>query len=411
MCLAQQGTSAFDQRWPLFVEVLVGNWEPPMIAYPSALIAHFGDGSIGSFRLFAALVVLATIAGVFLLGRELADAHTGVLAALLASLAPWSFMAGRLFWKCPLAPMFVVWGVYAFVVGLRTRSLSALILSAISFALSLYSYQSSWAQAPLMIGVLLLLGWFKDRGFLLRAVPAFLATLVLACLPLAVLVLSGGFMKRASDVSVFADGLRLGLLRFGRNYLSHFDPRFLFWSGDANLRHGVGGFGQLSWVDLLAWIAGAWALLRVRRWITVHRELGFVAIAGTLTGAVAAALSNEGIPHALRANGMWPFLALFGAWLMAQVPNREQMNRFALAVATIFLAVFSYHHLVVYPDRAQPYFSDRLGQLARSEEPDRWRRLATEAQPVVARYYLMRDAGMRCHEAGTFIDQVRKEPR
>lgn len=408
MCLAQAGTSAFDERWPLFVEVLVGNWEPAMIAYPSALVAYLGDGSIGSFRLIPALAVIDTILGVFFLGQELADRKTGMYAALLASLAPWSFMAGRLFWKCPFAPLFVVWGVYAFLLGLRTRSLAIISLSALAFVVSLYSYQSAWAQTPLMLVVLFIVAWKENRRFALQSIIVFACVLFFVCMPLAVLLLSGGMMKRAAEVSVFGDGYAIGTIRFARNYLMHFDPRFLFWSGDSNLRHGVGGFGQLSWLDMFAWFVGGVALWRAPSGILSFQKLGIVAMAGILTGAVAAAMSSEGNPHGLRANGMWPFFALTSAWLLAQVKDKIVLERSVLAVSIIFILAFTFHHFVLFPTRAQEFFSDRLDKIARSEDADRWLKLARETQPVVARYYLMRYAKMSCGQAGRFVDEARK---
>lgn len=280
MCLAQQGTSALGDRWPLFVEVLVGNWEPPMIAYPTAIIAKVGDGSMGNLRLFPAIVVIGIAIAVFLLGRELADTRAGVYASLLVLLAPWSFVAGRLLWKSPLAPLFVVLGVYMFVRGLRTESASTMALSALAFALALYSYQSSWAQVPLLIAALAVAAVYARRSFVPRAGLTFGVVILVACVPLLVLLMSGGLMKRAADVSVFSDDAVIGSLRFARNYLLHFSPDFLFWSGDSNLRHGVGDFGQLSWLDLFAILVGAGTLWKARAWCLVHRRLVLVAVLG-----------------------------------------------------------------------------------------------------------------------------------
>lgn len=404
MCLAQQGTSAFGEKWPLFVEVLVGNWEPPMIAYPSALIALIGDGGIGSFRLFAAITVIGTIVGIFFVGRELADDRVAWLAVILATLAPWSFVAGRLFWKCPLAPFFVVWGVYFFVSGVRERTGAALMVSAISFSLALYSYQSAWAQAPLMILVVMYFAWRSDPVRFLRTSFVFSAVVIVTCVPLAILVLSGGFMRRAAEVSVFSDGVFWGLARFVRNFALHLDPRFLFVSGDTNLRHGVGGaFGQFGWLGLLAFIFGIKSIIANGTSSLRYSALGWVALLGVVTGVLAAALSNEGLPHALRANGMWPFLALLGAWMLAQATNTIAVDRIMLVAAVIYLGLFSYHYYAVYPANSYRYFSADLVSLAESEDPARWRTIANRENPIVAQYYLMRHAGMSCAESIDFV--------
>jgi hypothetical protein len=403
MCLAQEGTSSFGDRWPLFVEVLVGNWEPPMIAYPTALIARVSDGSIGSLRLFPAAVVLGIAIAVFLLGQELANRRAGLFAALLVLLAPWSFMAGRLLWKCPLAPLFVTLGVYAFLRGMRTRSAATVMLSALAFALALYSYQSSWAQVPLLIAFLVMLAWHYHRDRLSLHLAVFIPTLLIACTPLIVLLLGGGLMKRAADVSVFTDGYLWGVLRFGWNYLMHLNPSFLYLSGDDNLRHGVGAFGLLGWVDLLAVAIGAWALWKARSWCVAHGRLAVVAAAGILTGIVTGAMTNEGIPHGLRANGTWPFFALLGAWLLSQALDERRVNAAVAVVAGTFIVAFAHHHYNVFPEQAREYFSPEVQALLKSNSPERWKELALHTDAPVAHYNLMQHAGMSCTEARRFI--------
>ena len=409
MCLSQQGTSASGQKWPLFAELWGGNWESPLIIYPAALIALVGDGSIASFRLFPGLVVVLTIVGLFLIARELSNLRTAMFAALLAFLSPWSFVAGRLFWKCPLAPLFVIWGVYLFVLALRTRNTSTALLSALAFSLSLYSYQSAWAQTPLVIAFMLVLAFFQDRQFAKRLLVIFTITVPLACLPVLILAINGDLMQRVEDTSVFRDGHFAGLILFLQNFLPHFSPSFLYFSGDTNLRHGMGGLGQLSWLDLLALVLGVPALLYSRRFQRPQFPiLGLLAIAGTIAGTFSAALTIEGIPHALRANGMWPFFALLGAWLIAQAPIRPRIDIALIAIASCFLAWFTYYHFAVYRDLSRPYFDDSMQKLAVSEDPTRWQKIATIEYPYVAGYYIMHYGQVSCREAFEFITSIRK---
>jgi hypothetical protein len=246
-----------------------------------------------------------------------------------------------------------------------------------------------------------------DRRFCLMGMPAFVGTLLVMCLPLLVLSMSGGLMQRAGEVALSGNDVGAGLIQFIVNYASHLDPRFLYWSGDTNLRHGTGGFGQLSWLDFFALLAGGWAFL-IYRTRPKYQTLGLLSLAGVLTGAVAAALSSEGIPHALRANGMWPFLALGGAWLIAQVPSRLVVERAAVLVSAAFLLVFTYYFFVMYRETSKPYFNSELEVIALSEDPARWQTIATSAHPLVAGYYLMHFGGMRCNEAGEFISRARQ---
>jgi hypothetical protein len=105
---------------------------------------------------------------------------------------------------------------------------------------------------------------------------------------------------------------------------------------------------------------------------------------------------------------MWPFLALGGAWLIAQVPSRLVVERAAVLVSAAFLMVFTYYFFVMYRETSKPYFNSELEVIALSEDPARWQTIATSAHPLVAGYYLMHFGGMRCNEAGEFISRARQ---
>lgn len=399
LCVADSGTSAFGEKWPLFSEVMLGNWEPPTIVYPAALWSLVAGKSIAALRLFVAVAVLATILGVFLIARELADLRTATFAALLATLAPWSFQAGRVFWKCPLAPLFVVWGVYFFFRGLRRKSGATTAVSAGFFSLALYSYQSAWAQVPLICLVLLVFT-LRDRDFAMKSVPVFSLTGLALCTPLIVLAINGGLMKRAGDVSVFGAGIPVGTLRFVRNYLLHFDPMFLFWHGDGNLRHGVGSFGQLSWLDAFAWIVGLATLFLMRKSIWPNRTLAIIAVVGVLAGVMPAALSNEGIPHALRANGVWPFAALLGAWLLSLQKREHLVNAGVALVGLIFFLCSMTSYFSTYAVRSARFFPETPEHTARiAAASGTWGDVLAVASPIHARFYMMSLGGLSCPES------------
>ncbi|HKZ35425.1 MAG TPA: glycosyltransferase family 39 protein [Patescibacteria group bacterium] len=89
------------------------------------------------------------------------------------------------------------------------------------------------------------------------------------------------------------------------NYSKHFEPKFLFVSGDPNLRHHSGFGGQLLLIQLPL------LLLGLLNWKTMGKRFGGLMLGWLIISPVAAALVNE-VPHASRAI----YLSLPLAWLI-----------------------------------------------------------------------------------------------
>lgn len=407
LCLAEEGRSAAGDRWPMYSEVLGGgNWEPPTLLYPAALLAAFGADSMAAMRMVPGAAVVMTIIGTALLALFLSGWRAAGFTLFLATLMPWSFQAGRLFWKSPLAPMFVVWGVLLLVLGLQRRSHALMILSGITVSLGLYSYQSAWAQAPILfavIGVVVCRTNFKAYWHLLAVCAG---TIAVVCIPFFLLMLSGDFMRRAAGVAVVSGDNLSGIGLFFYQLIQHFHPNFLFGQGDANLRHGMPSVGQLSWADALAWALAAAASLFARPVVTRERTLLALALLGIVTGTLAAALSAEGVPHALRANGMWPFFALLGGWCMTQIPFRWRSwaDAAIVAVGGMFLVVAMQAYFSGYHHDLRPFFPTQALELAQlAAERDNPALLIGAMRPLEAQYYLIAEVGLSCSASREFI--------
>jgi 4-amino-4-deoxy-L-arabinose transferase-like glycosyltransferase len=276
-------------------------------------------------RLPAALAGILTILAIFLLGREILGDLGGLLAAFLLAVSPWHLLLTRWANQASILPLFLCLAVYA---CLRYYPLSSEgpntpfpkgggrnlrgVLSGLFFFLTLFTYAPARVFVPLFLIALTVLflrsGESNGRwrfpsavwlGFLALAIPfGFL------------LFLSWGeTTRRFGAVSIFSGdpGLTATVQVFVTGYLKHLDPRYLFLSGDANLRHSVPGWGQMYHVEVCTVLLGLLvAVIRRRR-----RDL--LLLAWLLTALIPPALTGEGIPHALRSVAALPALVLLSA--------------------------------------------------------------------------------------------------
>src|SRR5690606_15059376 len=98
-----------------------------------------------------------------------------------------------------------------------------------------------------------------------------------------------------NEVGIYQPGSsrKQAVILFVQNYLSHFNPSFLFLTGDQNLRSHTGNTGQLFWFSFLFILIGIIFCLKHRRMI--HLFVLFL----LLISPIPAALTKES-PHALR---------------------------------------------------------------------------------------------------------------
>ena len=419
ICRAEDGTNEAGQEYFLFTPALGGGFfTPAYLTFGMLWVKLFGY-SIASFRAVAALFTVLTVVGIYFLARLYMARAGGIYAALCAALSPWSFQFSRIAWDPPLMPCFLVWGTYFL---LRSSRLRDGLLSALLLALALYTYPPARVQVLLLLPVLIFLQCrrFKFSG---AAIFTFLLSLSLGCIPLIVKTASGELQGRFEVVGILSEpyfrsiGLEYSLpnviSQFAKNFWLHFDVNFLLVSGDRNLRHSSGLFGELGWVDIWA-VCGAlvlvFAALLRRRPVAADGAL-LLAIAGIAAGFVPAALTWESIPHALRSIGAWPFISLLSGWLLMKTAQKWRLwSALTVIVALSYSFFFLIDYFAVYSRMSQPWFDASVKELAlRSAESGEWNQFSRQGYDQAAlRYYLIRYAGESCSGSKARLERERK---
>ncbi|HEV8132565.1 MAG TPA: glycosyltransferase family 39 protein [Acidobacteriota bacterium] len=417
ICMQQTGLSANGERMPVFAHVVGAALTTPTYLYPGALWVTVFGHSIRSFRALAAFLSVLTILGVYCLALNLGGSDYAFFALLAAALSPWSFQFSRIAWDPAVMPFFLVWGVYFF---LRSSSVRNSVISGIFLSLAMYSYYSARVQIPLLMVPLVWLQ-FRRGNFKWKHFAIFLVTGIVTCLPLIVLTLRGEFQARTNEVGIFSSEY---LKQFGgfsipvliqlllKNFLEHFRASFLFVTGDLNVRHSTQFFGELGWIDVLALAAGMLLLGRsASHRILMKNSSNFgssassillVSVCGVLFGIAPAALTWEGLPHALRSLGAWPFLSLFTGLLLWQACLLwKDFILILSAAAVVYASVFFYVYFTYYPKIAGPWFHSHVKQAALSAAKDGdWDEfldaVGDKYEDVWIRYYLIQYGKKTC---------------
>lgn len=294
-----------------------------------------------SVRVPAVLYSLGVVILTFFLSKKLAGNNfIGLWASFFMTISPWFFIFSRTGFEATAGLMFYLLGILLFLQNEKGGKF--FVLSTLSFILSAYSYNSFRIIAPLTILFLI----FSERAGIERLFKHFkwatlsITLIILSTLPIYRLYVYDAGVSRIQAVGSADAG------SFLKNYISHFDPRFLFIQGDSNLRHQQIGFGQLFFPEALLVAAGLIYIIKSK---SQYRWLPIMLI---ILAPIPAAITKES-PHALRSLSMAPFISMISAigvsLLKPHLNHRLHLNILVVLLMLGFFINYFISFLNVYP--------------------------------------------------------------
>jgi 4-amino-4-deoxy-L-arabinose transferase-like glycosyltransferase len=276
-------------------------------------VALLGN-TVFALRVVAAVAGILTVLGTYLLTRRLfAPWAVAAIAAFFMATGFWHVNFSRLGFRAITAPLFVVWGLYLLLRAFETRRLVTWALAGLMIGLGFYTY-IAYRVIPLVLLAALAARWLASRAEPPTGTPARrravwagvlvmtgVAAVVAAPLGLYFLEHPDSFTGRISEVSVFS-----GSDPWGKVLVNLVKTLGMFvYAGDVNWRHNLSGDPVLFWPVGVMFVVGVTLMLvelarsswRDRRPATAP----VVLLSYLFIGLAPAVISNEGIPHALRA--------------------------------------------------------------------------------------------------------------
>ncbi|MCE8428633.1 MAG: glycosyltransferase family 39 protein [Candidatus Methanoperedens sp.] len=358
--ILQTGKDFHGHVLPLFFESF-GEWKNPVYIYATVpSIAIFGL-NVFATRLPAALFGVLAVFALFLVAKELFDEKLALLASTFLAFSPWALQFSRIAFEAAALPALFLFAFWFFLKGLQDpRSWN---ISAALFALCMYSYGAARLFIPLFLAALL---WIFRAELIVdrKKLMAPIAIFIFLCIPLLLtgLLSPAVLFYRAGAVSILAPGH--SLYEFPGNYVQYFSLKFLFIEGDANLRHSPPGYGQFLWFLAPLMIAGIVAGLYS------HNKKSKLLFSWLFLFPVAAALTYEGSPHAIRSIagvGLFELLGAAGAALLFAMTKRLAGMKIAVIAGFLFLLLscanvwmFTGDYFTKYPAQSAAWFDDGL---------------------------------------------------
>lgn len=377
--LLKTGKDQFGMSWPLGFRSF-GDYRPPLYIYLSVpFVAIMGLTPL-AVRLPSMIAGSLGVVLIYLVGKEIFSRKAGLFSAFLLMLSPWSILQTRFAQEANLSTLTIFAGVAGFIFWMRKKKMTYAFASAVFFGLSIYAYHNARLTTPLVA----LGGFFLV--VLLKNVPrtqivAFAVVGALTALPQVFWLRENqeAIFRRASAQSVFVDqGIKSSLwkdivsmppgysvwlsrlrhnkpLYYGRaiftGYLSHFDPRFLFFSGDPHERFRTPYSGLLNWTMLLFLPIGFFVVIkRCFRYTDKSPTFSFRFIVWWLLVAPMVASLSTIVPNSQHAQDLMVPLHLIGgvaaAWLLERIALMQKSFIFSLFLISYFLFLYGYTRII-----------------------------------------------------------------
>lgn len=352
--ILKTGKDEWGETMPLHFRSY-GEYKLPIQIYTSIPgIAIFGLNELGVRITPVAYGTLTVLFLYFLANSLFKNKSISLVSAFLLAISPWHIHLTRASFESSFAVMWIVLGIWLLVKGFEKPKWW--ILAVIPFVISIYTYNAARVFVPLF----LLAVFVIYRGNILKNLKTFIicgALFVISLIPLMMFWFSGEATARLKLVSIMDDlgfVLRINEARgnlhlpqplprlihnkathfgyvFGRNYIAHFSPGFLFVHGAGHKQHHVQGIGELYMFQAPFLLIGLSYLFKKKnKW----REL---IMSWLLLAFVPVSITVDSIPHALRtliAVVPYQIITAYGVYVLCR-------NRRLLSIATAILVILS----------------------------------------------------------------------
>ncbi len=383
--LLQTGRDQHGNRFPIVIQAF-NDYRMALFDYSLIPVVAIAGLKAASVRMGAALWGIADLAAIALLAYLMLGVRGCAIALILAALSPWHLQLSRFGHEGITASATISWATACFMLWHRRRSIGWLMLSALLFGLSLYTYSITKAFVPVWIGLLAVFYWNDVRRDAMKALAA--AAVVLLCAAPQMFLLWRRWAELQAhfeQMSIFSlSGWTLLTARIFLNGLAgHFTFDFLFIHGQrglaAELLHAP-GFGQLLGAQALMVALALCSLYDARYRMPVILLLDWLIIA-----ALPAALTVPS-PHMLRdvlAITPWTILSALGVVFLldlAVLPIEiRRMAAAALTIAVLWQGVsFVRFYFGPYASVAARSYQYGMEQVVRTTE-----RLSRDREPIV----------------------------
>ena len=371
--ISETGRDETGEILPAFFKAYGYYLSNGMYYYCAAIFIKLFGPTIFALRLTSCFLGLLTIFFTYKLTKLYFSEKIALLAAFLLSISPWAIQYSRISMDPSALPPFIVLGLYLFSLGLKDKN-KYIVFSSIPIGLSFYCYAPARLFVPLLYCCLLSLNFKKVIEKKDAVITCFVIVLVML-MPFTkyhgdllqnrfnmISITNSYFSLEPAKKEFEKSGLAFftknsmicTTVVFIRNYLKHISSSFLLEKGDGNLRHNVGGRGQLLWFTYWAGFIGLVSFFFNRNLQLYIFPLWF------LIFPIPSSLTWEAIPHAGRSICGLPIFEILAAvgfcYILSLAKKLLATNKLTGIVVCSLITLFTVYGIKDFKNYLHKYF-------------------------------------------------------
>lgn len=368
--LGIDGKDEFGKFLPIQYLESYGDYKPPVYGYLGVIPVKLFGLNAFSVRFPSAALGVLTVFLTYFLVKELfykrRDEKIELVAlasTLFLAISPWHIMLSRGAYEANVSTFFIGLGIFTFLRAIN-KNMWFLSISAVSFGLSLYTFNTARVFVPLLIVFMAFVFHKNLLSDMKRVLLSAIIGLILIA-PLIPFLFSPQAKLRFAEVNIFSDINVVKMsnqeiandngafwskiihnrrILFAQDFLKHYgdnlNPSFLFINGDGNPRFSTQDVGQMFILDLPFLVLGIFVLFK--------RKEGFYWVLPIwfLLGIIPAATARE-TPHGLRIETVIPTLQILAAVGFVEFVYFFKKYRKAVGIGLsilLFLNFYYFYH-------------------------------------------------------------------
>lgn len=363
--IARSGLEEYDGQAPIYFKS-DADYDSPILIYATAAIFKLYGVSEYTLRLPNVLFFTIALLMAFWLATKLFHDNKIIWIYLLVSFGflPHFFAISRLSFEVisqltsVATACWCAWWTFHQEDHRVAGTVKAAICGFI-IGISAYTYSTANLLSALFMGTLLII-YFERKNFVKLATIA--SASLVAMIPYVIFTVKnpGALTSRFQGISYAFDSISVfdKAKIFLSNYYSHWSLDFLILHGDSNLRHSTQVGGVIYIVVLLLLILGFGSIFLGKG----VKKFGIFLVSNLFLAPVAAALTSEGNPHAIRSLLMSYYILIISCYgLQYLFKIKNNMARYFLIICAftlLFVEVSRYQadYFIHYPARSLDAF-------------------------------------------------------
>ncbi len=360
--IAETGKDEFGASYPTYFRAF-GEFKNPIYIYLTAAIFKLSGVSEFGLRFTSFVFYLLALGFFVLFANKLWPAQRKIIvfATVAFGFLPQYFVLSRISFEVIsqlswlAASFYLIWLCFEGQLSAKQRWLVA-GLCGLALGSSIYTYSTARVLSFLCCVSFGLIYLNKTNFKYL----AFIGAVVLLCLIPYVLfsiehpsAMTGRFYLLSyldNAIPWYAK-----VFKFIRYYFEHWSPRFLIFQGDQNPRHASGYGGMVFVVVWALAIVGIGYLLKSGRW---KQRFNLLLLVNMAFAPFAAALTEESVPHALRALPLGFYIVLmacFGLQALHGISDKNAgrgLQQLVWGLLLFEVAAYLFMYFVFFPERS-----------------------------------------------------------